>query len=90
MTLLNPNKLLEMKNKETLLSILMLVLMVVFFTNDNKIIGLVTGIPLLIILIWSMISIQKSNVDSKLKRNMLIIIFPIISIIGRLYFQIMQ
>jgi len=90
LTLLNPNKLLEMKNKETLLSILMLVLMVVFFTNDNKIIGLVTGIPLLIILIWSMISIQKSNVDSKLKRNMLIIIFPIISIIGRLYFQIMQ
>ena len=79
-----------MKNKQTLLSIGTIVLMVVFFTNNNKIVELSTGIPLLIILIWSMIAIQKSNIDSKLKRNSLITIIVILSIIARLYFQVMK
>jgi hypothetical protein len=79
-----------MKNKQTLLSIGTIVLMVVFFTNNNKIVELSTGIPLLIILIWSMIAIQKSNIDSNLKRNSLITIIVILSIIARLYFQIMK
>jgi hypothetical protein len=79
-----------MENKQIILSIGMIVLMVVFFTSDNKIVELATGIPLLIILIWSMIAIQKSNIDSKLKRNSLITVIVILSVIGRLYFQIMK
>ena len=79
-----------MLNKQLFLSIGMIILMGVFFTNDNKIVELVTGIPLIIILVWSMIAIQKSNVDSKIKRNSLITIVVILSIIGRLYFQIMK
>ena len=79
-----------MKNEQTLLSIGAIVLMVVFFTNNNKIVELSTGIPLLIILTWSMIAIQKSNIDSKLKRNSLITIIVILSIIARFYFQVMK
>jgi len=79
-----------MKNIQLLLSVGVIILMVVFFTNNNKFVELATGIPLIIILIWSMITIQKSNIDSKIKKNSLITIVVILSIIGRLYFQIMK
>jgi hypothetical protein len=79
-----------MENKQIILTIGMIVLMVVFFTSNNKIVELATGIPLLIILIWSMIAIQQSNIDSKMKRNSLITVIVILSVIGRLYFQIMN
>lgn len=79
-----------MKNKQIILSIGMIVLMTIFFTSNNKIVELSTGIPLLIILVWSMIAIQTSNLDSKLKKQSLTAIIVVVSVIGRLYFQIMK
>lgn len=79
-----------MENNQIALSIGMIVLMIVFFTSNNKILEVATGIPLLIILLWSIIAIQRSNVDSKIKRNSLVSIIVILSIIGRLYIQLMK
>ena len=63
-------------------------LMALFFTSTNVIVSLSIGIPLLIIFTWSQIIIQRSNIDSRLKRNSLIMIFVLISIVGRMYYLV--
>jgi len=79
-----------MLNKQLIFSIGTIILMAVFFTNNNIFIEMITGMPLIIGLVWSIITIQRSNVDSRIKRNSLITIVVILSIIGRLYIQIVK
>jgi hypothetical protein len=79
-----------MINKQIIPLIGMSILMGIFYISNDKMVELVKGIPLIIILVWSMISTYKSNIDSKLKRYSLISIVVILSIFGRLYFQLMN
>ena len=79
-----------MKNMQIPLTLGVIALMVVFSTSENKTIGIATGIPLLVFLIWSFIIIQKSNIDSTVKRISFVSIIVIFSIAARLYLLIMS
>ena len=79
-----------MESRQIILLAGLFILMIVFYTNENTYIELATGIPLLGMLMWSIIVVQKSNVDSKIRRNSLVLLVVIASVLGRLYFQITQ
>lgn len=66
----------------------MLSLMLVFFTSQKLTTLLLTGSMLMGILIWSIIVIQKGNIDKRLKRNSFVLILFIVSILGKIYHQL--
>ena len=63
--------------------ILMMGLMIGVYGSRNKFIVLFCGIPVVVMMIWSFLKIQKSkNVETRIKRNSWVILIVLISIIA--------
>ena len=75
--------------KEILALLIIGTLMYVFYTSHDITAILVSGSILFLLLLWSMKAIYKSNIDTHVKRCSLITIIVLISIITRMYDQIM-
>ena len=63
--------------------ILMMGLMIGVYGSRNKFIVLFCGIPVVVMMIWSFLKIQKSkNVETRIKRNAWVILIVLISIVA--------
>ncbi|MEM9548039.1 MAG: hypothetical protein AAGA77_18805 [Bacteroidota bacterium] len=79
-----------MKDLQVILPFGALILMVVFYSTEDKVIGLLSGLPLLTLLTWALVVIQRSNIDSQLKRISWIMLLVMFSILGRMVFQMVN
>ncbi len=66
----------------------LLLLMFVFFISQQLTTLLLTGSMLIGILIWSIIVIQKGNIDKSVKLYSFAVILVIVSILGKIYYQL--
>lgn len=63
-------------------------LMFVFITSQDQIISLLTGSVIIGGLIWSIIVMQKGNVDKRLKQQSFMVVLVILGVVAKLYFQL--
>ena len=68
------------------LIVIVIGLISILYISIDKIIAVVTSIPLIIFLIWSMAFIQKSNVTDRVKRSSFLMVIVVLAIISRLYY----
>ncbi len=85
----SPKKLPIWQRYPSLVGLLVVVLMAGVFTSNNKIIVLLTGTPLVALLVWSYKAIQSSkNVDDRTKKSSRWVLLVLASIICGMIFKL--
>jgi hypothetical protein len=71
--------------------IAVIILYIIIFGSESKFLVIPTGILFILLMLWSIISIQRNkNIENKYKRLAFIIIFPLLSVIYRTVYIIIK